>query len=172
MPRFQFLKILDESILPGVVTVAAKLLGLFLANFYLSSPVKIDLVGLFFINLQSSSSETTFINSLSASFMMLAIVIGFGWVIIKAHHFHDSHIHPVTAAKLAKRGWAHLIQDSYEIYHQALVWFSLLWFNVIAIGVETALGTVYVWVSVSSILTALIFTYLLWEDVKKELAET
>lgn len=171
MPRIKFLKIIDESLLPAVIVISAKVFGLLLANFYLGNSFTLSLNSLSLTGyLPENYGETQFLNSVSDGMMLLAIVIGFSWVLIKAHHFHESHIHPVLATRLSKKGWGHLISDSYEIYHQSLVWSSLLWFNLFLILLRFSLGLIFFWVLAATLLAVVTLTYLLWEDVRRELS--
>lgn len=168
MPHFSIIKFFDEALLPVVLVFGAKLFGVIVVNLFLQTSTGFDLLGSLFWQV-TDHSETVFINSISSTFMFLALVVGFGWVVIKAHHFHDTHIHPVEAAKLHKKGWGHLIQDSYEIYHQAVIWFALLWFSFLLILTQSTFGIIYPWLVFIALIVTVSLTLLLWIDVKKEL---
>ncbi|MCL5412010.1 MAG: hypothetical protein M1150_04765 [Patescibacteria group bacterium] len=171
MFNFSILKIIDEAILPAFLVVGAKIGGvlivtkLFALDFTLtqSSFFSIPLIG------YSSSDSLTVVNTVSSILTTMMVMLGLGWVLIKAHHFHASHIHPKLATKLAQNGLENLIQDSFEIYHQALVWLSLLWFTFFLSVTQFYYGVLAAWAVIAILAFGLILSLIFILDVKKEI---
>jgi hypothetical protein len=170
MFNFSLVKLFDEAILPAFLVVGAKIGGVLLVtkifnlDFALvrSSFFNLPLVGYY------NSSSLTVVNTVSSVAMVLMITLGLGWVLIKAHHFHASHIHPKVAAKLNQKGLESLIQDSFEIYHQALVWLALLWFTFFLSLIQFYYGVFDLWAILTLLAAGIILSTIFIWDIKRE----
>lgn len=98
----------------------------------------------------------------------LVILIGFGWVVIKAHHFHSSHLMPKWQQFFHRTGWEHLINDTNEIYHQGSVWLSLGWAFFFYVIVSTLVGLTAWWVPFIGAAVILSLSAMFMEDVFNE----
>lgn len=165
-----FAKLLDESIVPAVVIIAAKVLGLALANIVQNLPYTIEPGSsiLPWTVVYNSATEAQAANTFSNLIMYLVVLIGFGVVLFKAHFLHASHIPPQLSGRLAKLNLENFIYESFEIYHQALVWLSFLWITT-AIVFVYALGGGSISLGLIAFLGSFVATYLYTHDIKIEM---
>src|SRR2546429_3978903 len=136
------IKVLDEAIVPAVILIAAKVLGLALANLLggYAYTIQSGYSILPWTVVYSSSAEALSANDYSNIFMFVVVLTGFSWVLIKAHFLHDTHLPPRFAGKLAKLRLLHFVQTTFEIYHQAVVWLSFLWLTTLVIFIYPFVG--------------------------------
>ena len=125
MGNLSFLKLLDETILPFVLLVGCRFLGLFLAalifpvGFYFS--VHSDLLSLPFIKFRAVN-DLYLANSVSWGFVGLVLAISFGYVLFRIFNFNGDRIHPKEASRLYNRNLEFLIINSHEAFHQGIAW--------------------------------------------------
>lgn len=166
------LKLFDEAILPAFLVVGTKVISFLLLAIFLDLklPSFSDLPSILFLTTWVSVDYAKFVqvSSVSSMFTFLVLLIFFGWVIIKAHHFHDSHLSPRDQQKLIRSGWEHLVESSHEIYHQALVWITLTWFFFFYVLVSTYLGLTSWWVPFLGTAVVFSLTMMMVEDVINE----
>lgn len=164
------LKLLDESIVPAVVLIAAKVLGLALANYLNSIPYSLQPGGgvLPWTVVYSSTAEAGLANTVSNLVMYLVVLAGFSAVLFRAHVLHASHITPKLTARLVRWRLEHFIGQTFDIYHQALVWLSFLWLTTVIIFIY-ALGGGSVWLTLLTLLLSFTATYLYVKDIEIEL---
>lgn len=164
------MKILDEAILPAVVLIGAKVIGLSLANFFggLSFTVESGYSAIPWTVLYSSTSEAMTANDLSNAVMYLVVLLGFCWVLFKAHLLHDTHLPPKFAGRLAKLHLLHFVQTTFEIYHQALVWLSFLWLTTLVIFIYALSGSSVILALVALTLSSAA-TFLYSKDIEIEI---
>lgn len=165
-------RLIDESVLPALILVLTKLAGvLFIARFFNLS-FEIAARGKF-LPLPSftfmSGEDYIKVNAYSNFLMFVVVALGFIFVLIRAHHFHGSHIHPNTLARVERWGLGRLIGESVDIYHQALIWLLFTWFVVILQILNLTSGLSYLALTVIAFLVALNLTWLLVFDVEKEI---
>ncbi len=170
--RLSLLKLFDEAVLPAFLVVGTKIISFLLVAIFLGLklPLFSDLPSILFLTKWVSEDYEKFVqvSSVSSMFTFLVLLIFFGWVIIKAHHFHDSHISPRYHQKLVKNGWEHLVESSQEIYHQALVWFTLTWLFFFYVIVSTYAGLTAWWVPLIGTAVVFSLTMMMVEDVINE----
>lgn len=163
-------KILDEAILPAVVLIGAKVIGLVIANLIggFTYTIESGYSALPWTVVYASTSEAVTANDISNFIMYLVVFLGFCWVLLKAHFLHDTHLPPKFAGRLAKLHLFHFVQTTFEIYHQALVWLSFLWLTTLVIFIYTFSGA-----SVALALIALALssasTFLYTKDIEVEI---
>lgn len=168
MVKFSILKLIDEAVLPAFLVVVTKVVTFFILMITLGEKLSFpnDLLSpLQVVPTWLSSPNLILANSVGNLFTMLLIVLCFGWVVIKAHHFHASHISPRFHAKLVRNGWEHLVEESFEIYHQAVVWLSLTWLFFFYVLVNTLLGFSLWWQPLIGAAVVIGLTMLLLEDI-------
>lgn len=172
MFRFSFLKLIDDAILPAFLVVGTKVISFLLLalTLGLSLDWPADLYSFTTLSTKYLENTSIFIqvSSISSLFTLLTILFGFGWVVIKAHHFHASHLHPKWQQLFSRSGWEHLIQDSQEIYHQSIVWFTLSWGFFFYCLVATFIGLTFWWVPLLATAVVFSLTMLMLEDFLKE----
>jgi hypothetical protein len=163
-------KLLDESIVPAAIIIAGKVVGLALANYSSNLSYSLEPGGsiLPWTVVYNSPAEAQMANTASNLVMFLVVLAGFSFVLFRAHYLHSSHIPPKLSGELAKMRLEHFVADTFEIYHQALVWLSFLWITTAIIFIYGLGGG-----SVSAVLLAFLLsfaaTYLFTKDVEIEL---
>ena len=172
MIKFSFLKLVREAILPALLLIFAKVIGVSLANYlynldwFISGGIVFNGVPLIAYR---DSESLILANSFSAFIALICLALGLGWVILRAHHFHSSHVHPKVATKLHQNGLEFLIQDSYQIYHEGAVWLSLLWFSFFLLAFQYYLGVANLLALCVYGLAAVFLTTIFYLDIEKEL---
>ena len=165
-------KLIDEAIIPAACLIVGKMLGLFLASYFLklsfaikSSQVLWILPSVHFANLQDYIIAENYSN-LAMFFVASA---GCMLVLVRTHFFHQSHIHPVLHAKLVKLNLESLIAPSYHLYHQALIWLIFLWLTVGFLIISTLLQVTYAQITIVAFIVAANFSWLFAVDIEKEI---
>ena len=163
-------KLLDEAILPAVVIIAGKIIGLFLANIVNSLPYSIQPGEsiLPWTVVYSTPTEAATANTFSNLVMYLVVLVGFSVVLFRAHYLHASHIPPKLSGRLIRLKLENFIADSFEIYHQALVWLSFLWITTVIVFIY-ALGGGSISLGLITFLGSFTATYLYTKDIEIEL---
>src|SRR3989344_1561447 len=90
-------KLIDEAIIPAMVLILAKMLGLFAAIYFLN--LQFEIKNQSFFSILPSLSFNNFQDYVKAEnysnlAMFAGATIGAALVLVKAHFFHLSHIHP------------------------------------------------------------------------------
>lgn len=164
------LKLIDEAILPAILVVSAKILSLAVVIHLAHIPWEFLTTG----NLPSlafqNPTDLTFVNSYSNLIMFLVIIIGFLWVLTRAHVFHNTHISPSLTLRLLSWDLTGLLTSSRQIFQKAAIWFAFLWLAVLFLGLQVFLGINYFWIFVVAVVAAVFLTWLLVEDLERELA--
>ena len=166
------LTLVDEAIIPALIIFGAKLIGLVTANFWFDLSWDVGNNQASFFPLLIYRSEEAFLqaNTLSNIFVLGVILIGFLWVLIRAHAFHGSHISPKLSVALVQKQLTGLVIHSWELYHQAVIWLAYLWLGLILFTIQAIYGVSEWWLSVAGLIGALILSWLLIVDVEKEIA--
>lgn len=158
-------KLVDQAIVPALVLVVVRLLSVVLVSNYLKIPVFLEYTGFVFKN----PSDYIIVNSYSTFIVMLTLVLGIVYVLLKSLLFHDSHITPGLTAKLFSTRLSYLIQSSLDLYSQASVWLSYLYLVTVVSGIMYMFETSYAWVFVAGIVFSVIVTYIFIIDIEREL---
>src|SRR4030042_1822411 len=97
-------KLIDEAIVPALALIVAKMAALYLASFIFNLPFEIKtksfmgiLPAVSFINVADYIKAENYSNLA----MFVVAALGTIFVLVRAHYFHASHIHPKLQAKLA-----------------------------------------------------------------------
>lgn len=166
------IKLIDEAILPALSLVVAKMLGLLLSAYFLNIPFEIKsqaLLGILPAVSFTNASNYITAENYSNLAMFLAAALGTTFILIRAHFFHESHIHPNLQAKLATLNLESLIAPSYHLYHQALIWLIFIWMTVGFLIVSTLLQITYPQISIVAFILAANLSWVFAVDVEKEI---
>jgi len=159
-------KLIDKAIVPAVLLVASRIISIILAAKYFDIHFKITNGGFIFQN----SYDYVKVNSYSALFMTVMLVVGLGYIVIKSLFFHDSHIKPTMTSRLFSIKAESLIQNSYEIYTQGAVWLVYSYMLLIVSGIMAISGEMYNWVfyiiAGVTLITTIVFVFDIEEDMK------
>lgn len=168
--KVSLLKLIDVSILPAVLMVSSKMLGLLLALRILGITFSTDIQGFIPKLLPAYSSEDSALlsQSLSVLFSGIALGLGCGLLLIQAHFFHETHISPKHSAQLVRKGLAKVVTSSFDVFHRIFIWLALMWLVTFISFYETLTNQVSIWVSLVLLLISWGYTQLLAMDMAKE----
>lgn len=165
-------KLIDEAIVPAITLICGKMLGLFLATYFLKLPFTIQnssflkiLPTIHFANL----ADYLIAENYSNLAMFGVAAVGTVYVLIRAHFFHESHIHPNLHAKLASRGLEWLVAPSYHLYHQAAIWLIFLWLTVGFLVLSSIQEITNPALAIIALVVTANFSWVLALDVEREL---
>jgi len=158
-------RLIDQSITPAIMLMAARIVSIILLSKAQGIPFNFDISGFTF----SSAQDYIYLNSYSTIIMMGTLVLGLAYVLLKAYIFHDSHITPRVTANVFAMRLSNLIQSSYDLYTQGSIWLSFMFFMVLASGFMAAFGLLYFWVFYISLALLLIMLVLFILDIENEI---
>lgn len=159
------IKLVDQAIIPAMVLLVSRLVSiLFFARLF-GIPVSIDSSGFVF----TSHEDYVLVNSYSILAMTLVLALGLLYVLIKALKFHDTHVTPAFTTKLYTLKLSLLVQTSFDIYSQGVVWLSYNYLMLFISGVLLLVGLIYSWVFIAVLLLALLGSAIFAMDVEKEI---
>lgn len=158
-------KLIDEAIVPALFLVAVRVISLVFISKGFDIPISLGPGGFVY----SSSEDYLLVNTYSTLYMVLAVCLGLLRVLIKSVVFHDTHITPPLAAKLHSLRLQYLIQDTFHLYTQGIVWLAYLYFLTIGAGLMSLFGLVEIWVAWVSLGLAVFFTYIFILDAEREI---
>ena len=162
-------KLIDEAILPGLVLVLGKFLGVILVAKIISANFRITLGEFFFPSFSFSNYPTYYtVNSYSNLVMFAAVAIGAAFILVRAHFFHASHITPTMHVRLLKLGLQGLIAETYQLYHQAAVWLIFLWLATILVLSQAFFEISAPIIAIVAVLVTLNFSWFLIADIELE----
>ena len=116
----------------------------------------------------SDQSVAVFINSYSNLFVYVVMLLGLGWMLTQAYHFHDTHVKPAFVLKLLSWNLTRLLGNTKDIYHKGIVWLAFVWLIAIYTGGQVLVGIQYFWVFMLILITTIVVTWYFIADVEKE----
>ena len=167
-------KTIDKFILPFILIVASRYIGIFISvfitslNFELS--LQTDLLSAPLIRFSNQSDLVT-ANSISWVFTALILGIVFSFLAFRSLHLNEDWLHPKETAFFHKKNLSHFLVSGEQTYHQIVAW-SLVTLLVLNLSImdfwlgdlsTLAFGFI---ISISSLLTVL-FTLSLVRDKLK-----
>ncbi|MCA9389805.1 hypothetical protein KC571_00185 [candidate division WWE3 bacterium] len=163
------LRLIDETIVPAILLITTKILGMWFVTILFRIDWQFSLSatasGIEF----SSHEGLLMVNSYSNLLVVIVLTFNILWLLVKAYHFHETHISPSFTLKLLSLNLTRLISTSVEVYHKALIWLSYLWLVVFLSILHSAMGVSYGWVVAVSFGVALFMTWLFINDLEREL---
>lgn len=157
-------KLVDEAIVPALLLVAVRIISLVFISKSFDINLSLDSGGIVY----SSHQDYLIVNSYSVLYMIVAVCLGLLRVVIKSVVFHETHISPVTAAKLYAYKFQHLIQDSFNLYTQGVVWLAYLYFLTLGAILMSMFGLLFGWVAWAALGLSVLFTYIFILDIERE----
>jgi hypothetical protein len=158
-------KLIDQAIMPAILLLSARLISVVLISKYLALTFTINASGFAFQSLQ----EYVQVNSYSTLVILAALTIGLAYILLKSFAFHETHITPGLSAKLFSLKMPSLIQSSYELYSQGVIWLSYLFLITIVAGIMSFFGLLYAYVFYTGLALVVFSTVLFIFDVETEL---
>ncbi len=166
------IKLIDAAIIPAVLIITAKILGVGFLSWVYQDQVALVKTGFggFLPRVSYSSYQSYYnTNTWSNALMFLVVALGTAIVLIQAHLFHQSHIKPVLHKKLIKLRLARLVSSTVSLYHKAVVWLIYLWLVIGLLVVEAYLKASSMTLAVVAVLMGVNSTWLLISDVEHEI---
>lgn len=163
-------KLVDNSLLPAAIMIIGKFVGIVLTIqiFNLPWSIKEYTNNMFSLSTVVEAGDVNTVYSYSDLIMYFLIALFFTAVIIRAVYLHSSHIKPTLVAQLANKNLLSLIQNSYEIYHSAVIWLLFTWIANVIIIINALSGKTFGWVAIATTLTSVMLTIVLLQDVYRE----
>lgn len=157
-------KLIQESIIPAFGLVVIKILvTLFYAR---DLGYKVDLYNM--NNLEVSLNSYQIINSNVLTGFIIFCFFGLAYSLIKSLFFHNSHINPRVSLSLFNFRVGFLIQDSFHLFSQSLIWL-LFNFSILFIAIFLYyFGLIYGYVILLSLILTLIGLYFFILDIEYE----
>jgi hypothetical protein len=162
------LKLIDEAIVPGLLVFAAKLIGLVGVNIWLKLSWDASSSSLPLFSYRSPEAFAI-ANGWSNVLVIVVIMIGLLVVLLRAHVFHDSHISPRLSVSLVRHQLTSLATNSWEVYHQAVIWLCYLWLALVLFSLQAVYGVSPWWLDAVGTAIALVLSWLLIVDVEREI---
>lgn len=166
------IKLIDEAILPAVILIVVKLLGLIASSHLFNFQFTIKngdflkiLPSIQFANPLDYLKAENYSNLL----MFTVTALGTAYVLVRAHFFHESHITPKLQAKLISFNLEWLIAPTYHLYHQATIWLIFLWLTVGFLTLSSVLGTTFPQIAIVAFIIAANFSWMFVMDIEKEI---
>lgn len=158
------IKLVDEAIVPAIILLVVRVISVIAVGNYFELPVTLSASGFIY----DSPEGYLLVNSYSLVAMVSVITIGLLFVLVKSYVFHDSHIHPSLTARLFSLKLSSIIQASFDVYSQGVIWLSYSYLLTLASGVMLYFGIVFPWVFYTALILSVVSTYLLIIDVERE----
>lgn len=165
-------KILSASILPAALMIVSKVVGMILVNwiFDLGWSIQSDTGSLFSVQIVYPSPDSALkCNSLSNLFMFVMLFGGTAVTIFQGYFLHTSHQNPKVLIKLVQFDFLIWLSDSPSIFPHMATWTTFLWISTIIIVAQTLQSNSYPWISLFSIVTSIILTWLAIRDFEREI---
>ena len=166
------IKLIDEAIVPALLLILAKGIGLFATVVFFNLPFTLEYRSIFgllpsfrFATLQAYITAENYSNLA----MFAAVAAGTIIVILKAHFLHESHIHPRLHAKLLGLNLERLVQSSYHLYHQAAIWLIFLWLTVGFLVISSIAEITYTQITLAAFLVSANLSWVFALDIEKEI---
>jgi len=159
------LKLIEESIVPAFAFVFIKILvTVSLGN---SLGYNVNIYNVF--SLEVSKEAYTLINSYILVIFALFCFLGMMYSVIKSFYFHRSHIHPNMTLNLHNFRATFLIQDSFHLYSQSLIWLIYLYITLFIVMIHYFLGLTNGYVLLLSSFLTPVSTYFFVLDLENEI---
>ena len=166
------IKLIDEAIIPAVVLILAKMIGILASSYLFNLNFEIK-SGSFLFFLPSINfldiKDYILAENYSNFTMVLAAVLGTLIVLIRLHFLHESHVHPKLQLKLASISLEKIISPSYHLYHKVTIWLIFLWLTVAFLVLSTIYKITYLPITLTAIFVALNLTWITILDIEKEI---
>lgn len=172
MVTSSLVKLIDEAIIPAVVLIVVKMVGIFASIYFLNLPFTIVQDGILFVLPAIhflSRSDYISAENYSNLAMFASVALGTVLVLVKAHFLHVSHINPKLHAKLVALNLENLVAPSYHLYHQAAIWLTFLWLTVAFLIISTTLKVTYPQITIIAVIIAANFSWIFAVDIEKEI---
>ncbi|MBI4091489.1 hypothetical protein HY419_01910, partial [candidate division WWE3 bacterium] len=169
LPMFSriLIKLIDEAVLPAVLLVAARIIGVIAVAKYYDIPIENGKGVLPFYF--SDPRDFVVVNSYATLFMFAVIFAGGVFFLLKSRVLHDSHISPHTAAKVFSLNLGSFVKTSFDLYSEGAIWLSYSYLLTLVMGLQVYFGIVYSWLFLLSLCLSVLLTLVFVSDVEREI---
>ena len=156
------LKSVDEFILPFILLVAARYLGVFITGFISPMQLKIGLESsLFSVPFIQFPTISSLVLANSVSWLLTGAIIGivFGFIAFRNMYLNEDWLHPKEAAAFHGKKMEHFIVSTHEAFHQSISWSIVTFIALAFVLVDFLLGNLLIFsfgiiISITSLLSA------------------
>lgn len=159
------LKLIEESIVPAFAFLVIKVL----TTLYLGTSLGYNVSIYNIFSLEVTKEHYSVINSNILIIFTIFCFLGVLYTIIKSLYFHKSHINPNVTLGLYNLRVNFLIQDSFHLYSQSLIWLIYLYMTLFISMILYFLGLVNGYVLLLSTILTPLSTYFFILDLENEL---
>jgi hypothetical protein len=141
---------LKYAVVPAVLMITGKILGIFLVSIKYGYPVEIgnDINGFFSTQIYFNDAQITyFVNSISDLVMLLVISVPLIYQIVKTALFQSTMNNPKTIVKAAKFNILSWITNDDTTFLQTFIWCAFLWLTTGLIIKNSIEGDTYSWIA-------------------------
>jgi len=160
-------RLIDQAVVPAILLLCTRLASVIIVSYILGAKFIFSTKGFVFHNPDNYIA----VNSFSTLAMVVVLGLGLTYILAKALYFHDTHISPKLTTKLFRHKMATLIQSSFELYSQGVIWLVYLYLVTIVAVILGIFGVIYDWITIVSGSFCAITTLLLILDIEHELDE-
>lgn len=158
------IKLVDQAIVPAILLLLARVLSVIVVSRVFLIPFEIENSGFVF----QSAQDYIVVNSYSLLTLLGFLTVGILYILLKSFIFHDTHVTPSLTTKLFALRLSSLIQNSFDVYSQGLVWVSYLYLLLLVSGLMALFGLIFTWVFYAALIFTIITTILFAFDVERE----
>ncbi len=163
------LQLIKEAFLPALIIIAAKLSGVVLSLYYFQIEWQPQTKYLIPQLTLYSTQDFIRVSSWSNFGVILSLWLGLGWILVKAHLLHETHITPKLTLSLINLRLKSLISNTFDLSHQALVWLAYLWLLLLFFAVEVYFGIFYWQLYLISLGGGIILSWFFIVDLEREI---
>jgi di/tricarboxylate transporter len=148
---------LKNSILPAILMIAGKVLGIFIVSAIYSLTFEIgnDLNGIFSTQIYFYDRDTTlFVNSYSDLLMFMFLAIPTVYFILKTAIFQSTLDNPKTIVKVTRFNILQWITKDNTTFLKIFIWTAFLWIVSAIVVLNTLQDNTYIWIGILSGVTA------------------
>ena len=161
------IRLIDQAIVPAILLLCTRLASVIVISYILGANFIFSARGFIFHNPDNYIK----VNSFSTLSMVVVLSVGLIYILAKALYFHDTHISPKLTTKLFHHRVTTLIQSSFELYSQGVIWLIYLYLVTIVAVILGIFGIIFNWITIVSGSFCAIATLLLILDIEYELEE-
>jgi hypothetical protein len=158
-------RLIDQAITPAILLLCARITSVILISYLSEIKLVFSSRGFYFGNAQ----DYLYVNSYSTLAMIVVLAAGLLYVLLKAFIFHDTHISPGLTAKLFHYRLTTLIQSSFELYSQGVIWLIYLYLIAVVTLILSLFGLIYQWIFYVSLVMSVISSVVLIIDIENEI---
>lgn len=161
-------KLIDEAIIPALLLVIVKVVGVLAAAYFLKLNYEVS-ISVFPKVSFATLQDYVLAENYSNLAMFTVAATGSLVVLIRAHFLHETHVSPKIQQKLARLNLENIVKPSYHLYHQAAIWLTFVWLTTGFLIISTVTKITYMPITIIAFLIAINFSWIMARDIEMEL---